>query len=85
MRMPIQIAFFVGNEKWAVRYWAAVPRVGDEVMLGAGKDRFEADPFGKAAFRVKRVVWGVEPLDASINDRQDVNVEVEPISAGVKA
>ena len=59
MTMPIEIRFYIGNENWAVRYWAAVPRVGDEVMLGAGKDRFQADRYGKAAFVVRRVVWGV--------------------------
>jgi hypothetical protein len=74
----VEIGFFVGQNKYAVRRWPSVPRVGDQVMLGAGKD-YPADAFGKAAFVVVRVVWGVEAVDAHRYDPQAVNIEVEPI------
>ncbi len=74
----VSIGFFDGQRKYAGRYWSLVPRVGDEVMLNAGERYAEnADASGKAAFRVKRVVWGVEgPSDHC----QCVNIEIEPIT-----
>lgn len=70
----VEIRFFDGQSEYAARYWEHVPRAGDEIMLNAGK-RYVADRSGKAAFIVKRVVWGVE----GPNDRhQCVNIEVEP-------
>lgn len=73
--MTIDIKFFVGREAYAARYLDQVPRVGDEIMLGAGKS-FEADKDGKAAFKVIRVVWGVE---RPRSNRQAVNIELEHI------
>lgn len=70
----IEVMFFVGKRRYGVRYWFAVPRKGDEVMLG-DKDR-QNDPHGKAPFKVVRVVWGVEAPDGK---RQSVNVEIKPI------
>lgn len=72
----ISISFFDSIGEFAQRYWYEVPRMGEEVMLGAGT-RYVADKDGKAAFRVKRVVWGVE----GPNDRrsQCVNIELEAL------
>jgi len=67
----IRIEFFVRKKSFAWRRWQAVPRVGDEVMLDGGG--------GKKPYRVKRVVWGVEPPEGSPDDfpgRQDVNIEL---------
>ena len=72
----VSIRFFDGQGEYAARYWEHVPRGGDEIMLMAGK-RYVPDVHGKAAFLVKRVVWGVE----GPNDRdQCVNIELEPLS-----
>lgn len=72
----VSIRFFDDHGEYAARYWCHVPRAGDEIMLNAGQ-RYFADPHGKAAFRVKRVVWGVE----GPNDRSEcVNIEIEPLS-----
>jgi hypothetical protein len=77
----VSIRFFDGQGEYASRYWAHVPRVDDEVMLGAGK-RYQADKSGKAAFRVKRVVWGTE----GPNDRSEcANIELEPLSPKVQS
>ena len=69
------IRFFDAHGEYAGRYWHHVPRAGDEVMLNAGK-RYKADASGKAAFRVRRVVWGVEGPDDRI---ECANVEIEPL------
>lgn len=72
----VSIRFFDGQGAYASRYWAHVPRVGDEVMLGAGR-KYEPDASGKAVFKVARVVWGVEGPD---DHTQCVNIEISPIS-----
>jgi hypothetical protein len=62
----IDISFFLDGQQIATRRWSAVPRKGDEVMLGAHGQ--------KEAYKVKRVVWGVEGPDP--RDLQAVNIEV---------
>lgn len=67
--------------EWAGAVMNGVPRVGDEIMLGAGRNgEFPHDKDGKAAFRITRVIWGVEPADARnrIASLDYVNVEIEP-------
>lgn len=59
----IKISFRIGHEKWSQRVWWAAPRVGDVVILGAGKDRFKPDHNGDALFRVDQVTWGAESPD----------------------
>ncbi len=65
------VQFFANGERYALRLWSHVPRVGDEVMLEA---RRESSAGRKIAFNVKRVVWGVE---ADTDPYQAVNVEIE--------
>jgi len=69
----VEIRFFDDFGEYAGRFWSHVPRVGDEIMLNAGK-RYEADSSGKTAFVVERVVWGVE----GTRDRhQCVNIKIK--------
>lgn len=68
------IAFFLDGERYALRQWSHVPRVGDEVMLGAGRDR----PGEKMACRVVRVVWGVE-AETDPHNLQFINIEIERV------
>jgi len=71
----VEISFFIDGKPWARKLWASVPRVGDEVMLGAGRnDEFSPDAHGKASFCVKRVVWGVE---GERPQHQCANIEIE--------
>ena len=75
----VDIRFFIKGERhrYAQRSWPHVPRVGDEVMLHAGGAyEFIVDANGKAAFRVTRVVWGVESDDQSW---QSVSIEIDNI------
>ena len=73
----IAIKFFDADGEYAGRYWHHVPRVGDEIMLGGGK-KYPKDKAGKSAFKVIRVVWGVE----GPNDRNEcVNIEIRPAEA----
>ncbi|MBO6901416.1 MAG: hypothetical protein JJ864_08720 [Rhizobiaceae bacterium] len=75
MSEKVSIRFFDAHGEYAARYWSHVPRVGDEIMLSAGK-RYGPDKSGKAAFIVVRVVWGVEgPDDHRV---QCVNIEIKP-------
>lgn len=66
--MTVLIVFFVNDDRYAQRRWLAVPRVGDEVMLGPNAKE-------KLPFKVVRVVFGVE-ADGAMLGEQDVNVEV---------
>ena len=76
----VSIRFFDAHGEYASRYWEHIPRVGDEIMLMAGK-RYVPDVYGKAAFLVKRLAWGVE----GPNDREQcVNIELEPLSSLVE-
>ena len=72
----IGICFYLEKERYASRSWTAVPRAGDEVMLG-GRESDTCDKHGKAAYIVKRVVWGVEPPDDPYS-RQEVSIEIYP-------
>lgn len=75
------VRFFDPHGEYATRMWFHVPRVGDEIMLGAGH-RYYADAAGKAAFKVLRVVWGTE----GERDRFEcVNIELEPLSPACRA
>lgn len=76
---PISIDFRIGQEKYARRAWHAVPRVGDCVLLGAGKDRFPADHNGDAMFKVRQVTWGAEGEFDKSGERQVVIVHVEHV------
>lgn len=79
MEGRISIRFFDRHGEYAGRFWHHVPRVGDEIMLNAGC-RYVGDVHGKAAFSVKRVVWGVEgPSDHC----ECVNIEIESLSPEV--
>ena len=69
----VSILFFIGSERFAGRRWHAVPRVGDEVMLGPNRN-------AKKPYRVVRVVWGVE-ADTAFPEQQDVNIELKLIRA----
>jgi len=71
----VLIMFFVDNERFAQRRWHAVPRVGDEVMLGRSA--------GKKPYRVVRVVFGVE-ADNALPDQQDVNIELRELKPPAK-
>ena len=64
--LTVDIRFFVDGKAWVQRRWPQVPRAGDEVMLGSKGD--------KTAFRVVRVVWGVEADEYPIS--QSCNVEL---------
>ncbi len=73
MRDPeVSISFFLGGEPWGARFWRQVPRQGEEVMLGEKNDV-------RSAYRVTRVVWGVEGPDEELLGIQAVNIEVEPV------
>lgn len=76
---PITVDFRIGEERYARRYWHAVPRTGEFVLLGAGKDRFPADQNGDAMFRVLQVTWGAESKIDAISDKQVVIVHVEHV------
>lgn len=79
-RMPsITVDFRIGEKRYARRFWHAVPRVGDCVLLGAGKNRFPADHNGDAMFRVLQVTWGAESKIDSLSDKQVVIVHVEHV------
>lgn len=80
----IRIDFRIGAEKWARRSWWAVPRVGDYVLLGAGKDRFPPDHNGDAMFKVKQIVWGAESQDDHDAGYQTVIAIVEHHPTKVK-
>jgi hypothetical protein len=71
----VSLHFFDGQGEFAARYWFHVPRVGHEIMLGAG-NRYTPDAAGKAAFTVKRVVWGTEGPNSTI---ECVNIEIAPV------
>ena len=76
----VSIRFFLKEHgEYAARYWHHVPRQGDEIMLGVGRDfDFPRDSAGKAAFRIVRCVYGTE----GPNDHCEcVNIEIEPISS----
>ena len=68
---PLVAEFFLDGKQVALRTWYAVPRVGDEVMLGSNKP--------KKAYRVVRVVWGVESSEEDALHRQAMNIEIEEI------
>ena len=76
-RPKIIVSFRLGREEWARRMWWAVPRVGDCVILGAGKDRFPADHNGDAVFVVKQVTWGSESKTDADADWQGVICHIE--------
>lgn len=81
MISPLSIRFFDKYGEYAGRSYFHAPRVGDEIMLNAGR-RYVADTHGKAAFLVKRVVWGVE----GPNDHCEcVNIEIEALSPEIDA
>ena len=73
----LDVTFYVPgvDGQYTSRLWAHPPRVGDEVMLAAGK-LYVPDAAGKAPFRVTRVVWGVEGPRSPM---QCVNISVEPL------
>lgn len=75
----IRIDFRIGNEKYARRTWFAVPRVGDCVILGAGRDRFPADANGDTGFLVKQIIWGAESKEDRDRDWMTVIVRIEHI------
>lgn len=75
MSDKVAVAFFLDGEKYAMRLWQHIPRVGDEVMLGAGR---KAPAGEKIACIVKRVVWGVEAETDPV-DFQAVNIEIERV------
>ena len=67
----VSIDFFFDGKPYAARYWAYVPRQGEEIMLNHEGE--------KAPFRIARVVWGAEgPLEHGIGV-QAVNIEVSLI------
>ena len=68
----VSIRFFLAGKEWGARFWRQVPRRGEEVMLG-GKHEV------RGAYRVTRVVWGVEGPDEELLGIQAVNIEVEPV------
>ncbi len=71
MLEPLSIRFFLDGKIFASRSWHAAPRAGDEIMFGPN------DP--KKAYRVVRVVWGVEGPEEDALHRQAVNIEIEEI------
>ena len=79
----VSIRFFLaGHGEYAARHWHHVPPIGAEIMLGVGRDfDFPKDKDGKAAFVVRRLVYGVEgPNDYG----ECVNIEIEPADAILK-
>lgn len=70
--MNVSLYFFLDGELYASRSWRFVPRVGDEVVLGTGRKK----DIEKIPFRIKRVVWGVEPCGGEV---QCVNLEIEAV------
>lgn len=68
---PINIEFYLDGRRFALRSWHVVPRVGDEIMFGPERP--------KLAYRIKRVVWGVEGPEEDRMDRQAVNIEIERV------
>lgn len=77
-----ELRFFDRHGQYAVRFWNHIPRVGDEVILNAGK-RYVPDGHGKAFFMVKRVVFGAESEEME-NYRQTINIEIQPISREIE-
>lgn len=71
----ISIRFYVGGKVYGARgWWTAVPRVGEEIMLGP------VTPEGaKKPFKVVHVAWGVEGPEED-GRVQCVNVAVEPVA-----
>lgn len=74
------IDFRIGNERYAQRAWNHVPRVGDCLLLGAGKDRFKSDHNGDALFQVKQVTWGAENSLDKAAEVQRVIVHIEHVA-----
>lgn len=70
----IIVIFFLNDESYAMRVWAHVPRVGDEVMLHGRRNTPEENI--KSPYKVTRVVWGIE---SDINQKQEVNVDIVKI------
>ena len=64
----LSIQFYVKGTLFAMRSWHSAPRVSDAVMLGPGTH--------KTAYRVKRVVWGVEAPQEESPYHQAVNIEL---------
>ena len=73
----VWIKFYVGGREYAVRRWHQVPRVGDEIMLRDPANPAACDKYGKRAFSVKRIVWGVESEQEERDGWQAANVEIE--------
>lgn len=70
----VSINFYVDGGLFAFRAWDVVPRVGDEVMLGP-----KVDGRTRQAYRVTRVVWGVEGPEEEAMHRQAVNIVIEKV------
>lgn len=71
--------FRIGTEKYARRSWWAAPRVGDHVILGAGKNRFPADHNGDAMFLIVQATWGAESPQEASCDRQTVILHIKHV------
>ena len=68
---PLSIYFFLDKKAFALRSWHAAPRVDDEVILGPTTP--------KKAYKVVRVVWGVEGPEEDAMRRQAINIEIEEV------
>ena len=78
-KIIVRFRIFGEATDWASRTWWAAPRLGDHVILGAGKDRFPPDHNGDAIFKVVAVVWGAETSDESDRYWQRVIVMIEHV------
>ncbi len=81
MDNKLTVNFYIKSsprEKYAVRFWQYVPRVGECVLLGAG-GKFEADHNGDAMFMIHQICWGVESKMQASYDKQAINVYIEHI------
>jgi len=65
----IEVSIYIGNRKYAIRVWPAIPRIGEEVMLRrlAPEDEHPSITERKALLTehaiaiVESVCWGTSP------------------------
>jgi hypothetical protein len=51
----VEISIYIGDREYGVRYWPAVPRAGDDVVLRRVED---GKVFGDGVVTVETVCWG---------------------------
>jgi len=68
-QLEIEIALYIDNEQYGLRFWPVVPRAGDEILV---------DRKGVAVpALIKRVVWGTSDKSRKISFPRELRVSLE--------